>query len=289
MRVFISGITGTLGQELLKLFLADDQVDHIVGYSRCELKQKQIPKNDKLTLYIGDVRDQARLLEATRKTDVIFHLAALKHVDTLELNPEEAIKTNVVGTVNILHCQRMNRVPRVVFTSTDKAVFPINAYGMSKALAEKLVLRNPANIVCRYGNVMASRGSVIPLIAEALIKKESVKITDPLMTRFWILPSEVAKFVKDSILGGSDGPLPIRIPSMPACSMVNLVEEIASILGVTKYEVDIVGPRPGEKIHESIDDTKTSHSVAITTNITHEIRSRLIHLDCIQEALKRLC
>lgn len=285
MRAFVSGITGTLGQELLKLLLKDDSVESVIGYSRCELKQKQIPQHEKLTLYIGDVRDQARLLEATRKVDVIYHLAALKHVDTLELNPEEAIKTNVNGTVNILHCQRMNRIGRVVFTSTDKAVFPINAYGMSKALAEKLVLRNPANIVCRYGNVMASRGSAIPLIVEAMMNGEPVKITDPVMTRFWLLPSEAASFVKNAI-GGNDGPLPVRIPVMPACSMATLVEQIAKALGITDYGMDIIGARPGEKVHEAIDNMRTSQSVALTTDASQEIRPRLERLDCIKKALR---
>lgn len=249
MRVFITGITGTLGRELLQKFLLHTTHD-VVGYSRDEQKQRTLPTHPRLTTYLGDVRDRDRLIEATRGVDLIFHLAALKCVDTLEANPEESIRTNIEGTQNVLHAQRLHKIPRVVLSSTDKAVYPINVYGMSKAVAEKLVLRNPNNIVCRYGNVLGSRGSVVPMFVKSLLERKEVNITDAKMTRFWMSVADAAEFVFFMGQNSKDGG--IKIPPVQSSAVIDLAALIAELLEVTDYKVVDAGIRPGEKIHECL-------------------------------------
>lgn len=251
MKVFISGISGTLGQNLYPRLLADKKT-HVIGYSRDELKQSLIPAQDRLTLYLGDIRDKDRLVEATRGCDLIFHLAALKRVDSLEHQADEAYKTNVLGTDNILHAQRINGVKRVVLASTDKAVYPVNAYGASKMLAEKLVLQNPNNIVCRYGNVLGSRGSVLPMFVKSVSLENKINVTDINMTRFWITQPEAAGFVY--FIGTEAKKGGIYIPPIQASSLVLLGEAISEIIHGPKesLNVDIIGMRPGEKIHECL-------------------------------------
>ena len=266
MRVLITGVSGTLGQAVTKELINRGNIG-IVGYSRDELKQAQLPHKDKITLYVGDVRDQSRLVEASRDIDVIFHFAALKRVDTLEANPEEAYKTNILGTDNVLHAQRVNGIKRVVLSSTDKGAYPINVYGCTKQIAEALVLRNPANVVCRYGNVLASRGSVIPSFVDDVKNGNTVKITDIRMTRFFIRIEDAARFVVDSGLsfysqfqheqnfsesyadpkktGG------LKIPSMKGCRISDVAKAIGVILDKPVFFQD-VGIRPGEKINECL-------------------------------------
>lgn len=245
MKALVTGFTGTLGSNLLPLLY--EFFDEVIGYSRDELKQQQYPKHEKLTMYLGDVRDRDRLQEASRGVECIFHLAALKHVDKLEENPEEAIATNVMGTMNVLHCQRMNEIPKVVMASTDKACRPINTYGKSKAIAEDLVLRNPNNVVCRYGNVAASRGSVIPKFMDSIKKENKIYLTHSDMTRFWIIPKAAANFVHlSSALSG------LQIPRMRACSVKRLALMVAKMMHVDGVEIENIGLRPGEKIHEDI-------------------------------------
>ncbi len=247
--VFISGITGTLGQAVMDLLLKDESV-HVFGYSRDEKKQADIPPHPRLTLILGDVRDQRRLTESTRNMDIIFHFAALKRVDTLEENPEESIATNVEGTMNILGAQRANRVERVVLSSTDKACSPINVYGYCKALSEKLVLRNSRNVVVRYGNVLASRGSAVLGFIEGLSRRGEVTLTHKDMTRFFLTIDEAARFVLES--GHSDvGGLKIY-KNMKACKITDLISVIADCMGAVDYAIKTTGVRPGEKIHEDL-------------------------------------
>lgn len=248
MKYLITGISGTLGQAVSKILLKKEE-NHVVGISRDELKQASLSKHNRLTLYLGDIRDRRRLLEAARGVDVIFHFAALKHVDILEANPEEGIATNIYGTDNILHAQRIHGISRVVLSATDKGAYPINLYGMCKGIAERMTLRNPNNVVCRYGNVIASRGSVIPTFVKTLQQENTVYITDPRMTRFWIEIDEAASFVaaKDTIKKGG-----LHIPSMKAAPIREVADVVAQILHIPSYTTKHIGIRPGEKIDECL-------------------------------------
>lgn len=249
MKILITGITGTLGTAVTRQLLADHQNIEIIGYSRDELRQKQFLKDERITLVLGCVRDKARLVEASRGCDMILHFAALKHVDLLEDNPDEALKTNLSGTDNVLHAQRINKIGRVVMASTDKAVEPINVYGASKFIAERLVLRNKNNVVCRYGNVIASNGSVIPMFVRSIRDESKAYVTHEKMTRFWIRIEDAAKFVISCAFGEKPG---LHIPPMKAAKVIYVAGSIASILDKESIEIDVVGVRPGEKLHESL-------------------------------------
>lgn len=249
MKIWISGITGTLGTEITKQLLEKYVKHEIFGYSRDEFKQQKFPYKDKVTMILGDIRDKTRVLEATREMDMIFHFAALKHVDVLEKNPEESIATNVIGTQNILYAQRINKIKRVCLSSTDKAAYPINTYGLCKALSERLVLRNKNNVVVRYGNVLASRGSVIPTFVETLEKESTAYITDTAMSRFFIRIEDAAKFVIDSAFEVSGG---LKIPPMKAAKMTTVAETINKLLGNNIFRISICGIRPGEKLAECL-------------------------------------
>lgn len=245
MRVFITGITGTLGQAVSKKLL--DKGFYVVGYSRDELKQSQIESHKNLVLYLGDVRDQARLIEATRGCDAIYHFAALKRVEVGETNPEEFIQTNVIGTMNVLHAQRVNKIQRVTLSSTDKACLPITLYGATKFISEVLVLRNPNNVVCRYGNVLASRGSAIQTFLNAFKERGEVSITDEAMTRFFIKIDQAADFVIEKSLGFGGR----FVPDMKSASILNLAKLIAQLLGV-EFKYKVTGVRMIEKTHEDL-------------------------------------
>lgn len=247
-KVLISGITGSLGTCVREKLLAK-KTFHIFGLSRDEQKQRLIPPNKNLTLILGDVRDQTRVLESTRNIDLIFHFAALKCVDTLEDNPEESIRTNINGTENILYSQRINKIPRVILSSTDKACKPINVYGACKLLAEKLVLRNKNNVVVRYGNVLASRGSVIGMFIKTIQEKGLVEITDVNMTRFFIRIEDAAEFVIESALEKSGG---LKIFNMKSVNIIDLAYAVGELVGVRKPIIRVTGMRPGEKIHEDL-------------------------------------
>lgn len=254
MKVLITGITGSLGAYVSRICLAQNL--EVIGYSRDELKQQQFPKHPNLKLYLGDVRDRDRLRFASRKCDTIFHFAALKHVDKLQENPDEALKTNVEGTDNVLAAQRDNGIFRVVLASTDKAVFPINSYGKSKALAEDLVLRNPHNVVCRYGNVLGSRGSVLQTFRDGLLSDEKELVfTDTKMSRFWWTVSDAANFVYNASIE-SEG---LCIPDQRACSVVRLGVALAKRLKVSAFKTREIGIRPGEKLHEYLDENRCSN------------------------------
>jgi FlaA1/EpsC-like NDP-sugar epimerase len=250
MKYLITGITGSLGTEVTTL-LTKVETCSVVGYSRDEFKQVGFLKEFKgkdITLYLGDVRDKERLIEASRGVNLIFHFAALKHVDKLEENPEEAISTNINGTMNVLHAQRVNKIPRIVLAATDKGAHPVNVYGATKLIAERLVLRNPANIVCRYGNVLASRGSVLANLVKTLKAENRVYLTDSNMTRFWITVKDAAHFVVTSAFHNGG----LKIPPMKACPLHLLASATASVLGINAYQVVHTGMRAGEKIHECL-------------------------------------
>ena len=247
MKCLVTGITGSLGRAVTDNLLARGDY-RITGFSRCELKQSQMRRHKNLTLVLGDIRDYRRISEASRGMDILFHFAALKRVDSLEENPEEAIATNIYGTQNVLGSQRQNGVGRVVLSSTDKGALPINVYGCTKQIAEKLVLRNPRNIVCRYGNVLASRGSVIPEFVSAIKARIPVQITDPEMTRFFIRIEDAAEFIVSSSISIDGG---LKIPKMKAAKMTDVAAAIGEILN-KKVTTEIVGIRPGEKIHECL-------------------------------------
>lgn len=245
-KYFITGITGSLGQAVMRKLLKDEK-NQVIGYSRDELKQSQIPSHQRLTLYIGDIRDQRRLVEATRDVDVIFHFAALKRIEAGEENPDEFKATNVNGTDNVLYAQRSNGVRRVVLSSTDKACFPQNVYGATKLLSERSVLRNQNNVVCRYGNVLASRGSVVPMFVDSILREKTVYITDPKMTRFFITLDQASDFVISRGLGKKGG---LYIPNIKGAGIIDVASTVAVLLGVKSPKMKIIGSRPGEKLHE---------------------------------------
>lgn len=247
MKVFVTGCSGTLGQVVTRMLLARGHT--VVGYSRDEQKQSLLPKAEGFTLYLGDIREGRRVEEATRGMDLIMHFASHKMVDVLEENPEEAVSTIILGTQNILHAQRVNRIARVAFTSTDKAVYPINVYGACKMTAEKLVLRNPMNVVCRYGNVLGSRGSVLPMFIKSLKEEGVARITSNRMTRFWTTVERAAGFVISSAFGDEGG---LKIPQLNSASVLSLVDAVAQNIGVDSYAFEEVGIRPGEKLHECL-------------------------------------
>lgn len=247
MKILITGITGTIGTKLCEMLLKDGH--EVVGLSRDEFKQHKFPYKNDVKLYIDNLREPMYLNDAAKGCCHIIHTAALKHVDLMEKFPLSCIQTNIIGTQNVLNAQMANDVPKVTLLSTDKAVYPINVYGMSKGIAERLVLQNPNNAVVRYGNVLNSRGSVIPMFAEQIKKGGPVKITDLRMTRFWIKIEDAAQFILDSIYEGIKG---LCVPEMKGARVVSLVEAIADVLGVRYPEFEVVGIRPGEKINECL-------------------------------------
>jgi UDP-N-acetylglucosamine 4,6-dehydratase len=246
MRYLITGITGTLAQEVSKRLL--DTGHWVTGISRDEQKQRLLPQHPRLRLVLGDIRDGERIIEASEDVDLIFHFASLKCVDTLEHQPSEALQTNILGTQNVLIAQKVHRIDRVVFTSTDKACYPINSYGFSKALAEKLVLQNSRNVVCRYGNVIASRGSAIPMFVYAIQNKLPVMLTHESMSRFFIRVEDAAQFVIDQSRGMGGG---LKITEMKRTSIVKVIDAISKILNIP-YDIQVTGLRAGEKINECL-------------------------------------
>jgi UDP-glucose 4-epimerase len=257
--LMITGGTGSFGQTVLKRFLETD-VREIRIFSRDEKKQKEMRialNNPKLKFYIGDVRDYDSLLPAMKGVDYIFHAAALKQVPSCEFYPIEAVKTNVLGTENVLSAATASHVKRVVVLSTDKAVYPINAMGISKAMAEKLMVAKARTqledetVFCatRYGNVMASRGSVIPLFVSQIKEGKPLTVTDPSMTRFLMSLEESVDLVLYAFTHGKQGDLFVQ--KAPASTVADLAEATRQIFGV-KVPVRIIGTRHGEKLYESL-------------------------------------
>lgn len=257
--LMITGGTGSFGNTVLKRFLST-AVREIRIFSRDEKKQEDMRialANDKVKFYIGDVRDFDSLAQAMIGVDYVFHAAALKQVPSCEFYPMEAVRTNVLGSENVLNAAIARGVSRVVVLSTDKAVYPINAMGISKAMAEKLMVAKsrtipPAGtVVCatRYGNVMASRGSVIPLFVDQLRSGEPLTVTDPEMTRFLMSLEDSVDLVLHAFEHGQQGD--IFIQKSPASTVGDLAQALKELLG-RENPVKVIGTRHGEKLYESL-------------------------------------
>jgi UDP-glucose 4-epimerase len=254
--LLITGGTGSFGNAILRRFL-DSDLREIRIFSRDEKKQDDMRKkysNPKLKFYIGDVRDYQSVLNAVRGVDFIYHAAALKQVPSCEFHPIEAVKTNVLGTENLLEAAISCGVKRVVCLSTDKAVYPINAMGISKAMMEKVVVAKSRTscdtVICatRYGNVMASRGSVIPLFVQQIRSGEPITITDHNMTRFMMTLDDAVDLVLYAFEHGKSGD--IFVQKAPAATIETLALALSDFLGVPSHPINIIGTRHGEKLFE---------------------------------------
>ena len=257
--LMITGGTGSFGQTVLKRFLATE-VREIRIFSRDEKKQEEMRialNHSKLKFYIGDVREYDSVSQAMKGVDYVFHAAALKQVPSCEFYPMEAVRTNVLGTENVMNAATTNGVKRVVVLSTDKAVYPINAMGISKAMAEKLMVakariqRENETVLCatRYGNVMASRGSVIPLFVSQLKEGKPLTVTDPNMTRFLMSLEDSLDLVLHAFKHGKQGDLFVqKAPASTVADLANALKEIFK----KDNPVRIIGTRHGEKLYESL-------------------------------------
>lgn len=257
--LMITGGTGSFGHTVLKRFL-DTEVKEIRIFSRDEKKQEDLRialGSDKVKFYIGDVRDYDSLHQAMVGVDYVFHAAALKQVPSCEFYPMEAVRTNVLGTENTLNAAIARGVSRVVVLSTDKAVYPINAMGISKAMAEKLVVAKSrtvpqgGTVICatRYGNVMASRGSVIPLFVDQIRKGEALTVTDPNMTRFLMSLEDSVDLVLHAFEHGEQGD--IFIQKAPASTVQDLATALKNLFS-SSASIKVIGTRHGEKLYESL-------------------------------------
>ncbi len=257
-KLLITGGTGSFGNAVLNRFLDTKHFSEIRIFSRDEKKQddmRNLYKNKKIKFYIGDVRDYSSLEKAMKGIDYVFHAAALKQVPSCEFFPLEATKTNVLGTQNVIDAAEFNNVSKVICLSTDKAAYPINAMGISKALMEKVAIaasRNCINTtVCltRYGNVMASRGSVIPLFIDQIKNKESITITNPKMTRFLMSLDEAVELVLFAFENGNSGDLFVN--KAPAATIGDMAKALKEIFNV-ENKIKIIGTRHGEKLYETL-------------------------------------
>lgn len=259
-KLLITGGTGSFGNAVLKRFLNTD-IAEIRIFSRDEKKQDDMRKyyaNSKLKFYIGDVRDYQSVLNATRGVDYIFHAAALKQVPSCEFHPMEAVKTNVMGTENVLEASIQNGVKRVVCLSTDKAVYPINAMGISKAMMEKVMVAksrgadDEKTVICgtRYGNVMASRGSVIPLFIQQIRDGKPLTLTDPNMTRFMMTLADAVDLVLYAFEHGNNGDLFVQ--KAPAATVEVLAQALTQMLNLPDHPIQVIGTRHGEKLYEAL-------------------------------------
>lgn len=331
-KLLITGGTGSFGNAVLKKYLKTD-IKEIRIFSRDEKKQddmRHLYKDPRVKYYIGDVRDIESVRSAIKGVDYIFHAAALKQVPSCEFYPVEAVKTNVLGADNVLTAAIEEGVKRVIVLSTDKAVYPINAMGMSKALMEKVMiaksreLDNGKQVFCgtRYGNVMASRGSVIPLFIEQIMQGKSITITDPEMTRFLLHLDEAVELVEYAFEHGKNGD--IFVKKAPASTLADLATALKELLHADN-EVKIIGTRHGEKLYETLvnreemakaedmggyfripadtrdlnyekyftnGDKKVSDVQEYTSHNTRrlsveETKQLLLTLDCVKEAMKQ--
>jgi UDP-N-acetylglucosamine 4,6-dehydratase len=256
--LLITGGTGSFGNAVVDRFLSTD-ISEIRIFSRDEKKQDEMRgkyNSPKLKFYIGDVRDVHSVLGAVRGVDFIFHAAALKQVPSCEFYPLEAVKTNVMGTENVLEMAIQCGVERVIVLSTDKAVYPINAMGISKAMMEKVSVAKSRNIastiinVTRYGNVMASRGSVIPLFIKQIESDDPITITDPEMTRFMMTLDDAVDLVLYAFKYGQQGE--VFVQKAPAATIHILTKALTELLGKPEHPVNIIGTRHGEKLFEAL-------------------------------------
>lgn len=258
--LLITGGTGSFGNAVLRRFLSSD-LREIRIFSRDEKKQDDMRKryaSAKLKFYLGDVRDMRSVAAAMRGVDFCFHAAALKQVPSCEFHPMEAVRTNVLGTENVLEAAIAARVQRLVCLSTDKAVYPINAMGISKAMMEKVMvalsrnLEGTGTVICgtRYGNVMASRGSVIPLFVEQVLAGRPITITDPAMTRFMMTLDDAVELVLYAFRNGGNGD--IFVQKAPAATVHVLARALLELMGRPDHEVREIGTRHGEKLYEAL-------------------------------------
>ena len=257
-KLLITGGTGSFGNAVLNSFLDTDHFIEIRIFSRDEKKQddmRTLLKNKKLKFYIGDVRDYKSVEKAMRGVDYVFHAAALKQVPSCEFFPLEATKTNVFGTQNVIDAAEYNNVSKVICLSTDKAAYPINAMGISKALMEKVAVaasrncKNTTICLTRYGNVMGSRGSVIPLFLNQIKNKEAITITDPKMTRFLMSLDEAVELVLFAFEHGNQGDLFVN--KAPAGTIGDLAQSLKELCSANN-EIKIIGTRHGEKLYETL-------------------------------------
>ena len=255
--LLITGGTGSFGNAVLRRFL-DSGLREIRIFSRDEKKQDDMRKryvDGKLKFYLGDVRDYASVLSATRSVDYVYHAAALKQVPSCEFHPMEAVKTNVLGTENVLEAAIHNQVRRVVCLSTDKAVYPINAMGICKAMMEKVMVaksrESARTVICgtRYGNVMASRGSVIPLFVEQIQQGRSLTVTDPDMTRFMMTLDDAVDLVLYAFEHGAPGD--IFVQKAPAATIGTLGRALLTF-SESRITMQVIGTRHGEKLYETL-------------------------------------
>lgn len=256
-RIFVSGATGSWGQTLITMLLNKYNVEEIVCFSRGELQQvlmKRRFNNSKLKFVIGDIRDYQAVRLATKQIDYIFHLAALKHVPVCEENVQETIKTNITGTTNIVNAAIENQVRKVIDVSSDKAVEPINLYGMTKAVGEKIIvqandLTDYTKFVCiRGGNVMGSSGSVIPYFIEQIKSGGPITLTDQNMTRFFLTLEEAIQLLFKASIDSIGGET--FVMNMPSCYIKDLAEVLMDVYG--QIEIKETGMRPGEKLDEML-------------------------------------
>lgn len=258
--LLISGGTGSFGNAVLRRFLQTD-IGEIRIFSRDEKKQDDMRKryaSDKLKFYIGDVRDPASVVNAMRGVDYVFHAAALKQVPSCEFHPLEAVKTNVLGTENATEAAVQCGVKRMICLSTDKAVYPINAMGISKAMMEKVFVAKSRNVdpakttICgtRYGNVMASRGSVIPLFVNQINAGHPITVTDAEMTRFMMTLDDAVDLVLYAFEHGKSGD--IFVQKAPAATIETLARALTQLLGKPDHPIHVIGTRHGEKKHETL-------------------------------------
>ena len=263
--VLITGGTGSFGQKFTEIAVRDYSPRRLVVFSRDELKQQEMAErfdDPHIRFFIGDVRDLDRLRRAMQNVDIVVHAAALKQVPACEYNPFEAVKTNVFGAQNVVDAAIDCGVERVIAISTDKAVNPVNLYGATKLCAEKMIVQGNAYSggggtrfsCCRYGNVVGSRGSVVPLFLRQR-KNGTVTVTDPRMTRFWITLEQGVRFVIERISDMRGGE--IFVPKIPSIRIMDLVKALAPTCGVQE-----IGIRPGEKLHEAlVSEDEASHTL----------------------------
>lgn len=256
--LLITGGTGSFGKAVLRRFM-DSNLKEIRIMSRDEKKQDDMRKryqNTKLKFYLGDVRDSQSVRNAVDGVDYIYHAAALKQVPSCEFHPLESVKTNILGTENVLDAAIQSGVKRVVVLSTDKAVYPINAMGISKAMMEKVAIAKSRNShktiinVTRYGNVMASRGSVIPLFIDQIYSGKPITLTDPNMTRFMMTLDDAVDLVLYAFKHGQSGE--VFVQKSPAATIAVLAKALVSLFGKPDYKMQVIGTRHGEKLYESL-------------------------------------
>lgn len=287
--LLITGGTGSFGNAVLKRFIKDDRFNEIRIFSRDEKKQDDMRhqiQNDKVKFYIGDVRDKNSVDGVMKNVDYIFHAAALKQVPSCEFFPMESVKTNIIGTENVLSSAISNQVKKVVVLSTDKAAYPINAMGISKAMMEKVSIAkgrqlgdNASTTICctRYGNVMGSRGSVIPLWIEQIKKNGIISITDPSMTRFMMTLNDAVDLVLYAFENGKNGDLFVQ--KSPASTLTVLANSLKELYN-SNIKIKTIGSRHGEKLYETlVTREEMSKSIELEDYFRIPVDSRNLNYD----------